>query len=183
MHAAVIGLAVFQMVGAAPREAPTAAPRVPTPAEVATQEVTYTPNYYKRLDVHRFASYALLPLAALQVAAGMQLYEHGSDAPDWAKVGHRIGATGIAVLFVTNVATGVPNLIAGRKDPNDRVRRFTHATLMLAATVGFTATGLLSERAEGSEDDREMHRAVALTSVALATVGYATMLDIFRRER
>jgi hypothetical protein len=42
---------------------------------------------------------------------------------------------------------------------------------------------LLSERAEGSADDREMHRTVALTSVALATVGYATMLDVFRGER
>jgi hypothetical protein len=183
MHAVVIGVAVLQFIGAGPRPAQPEMPRIPTPAEVGAQEVTYTANYYKRLDVHRVASYTLLPLAALQVAAGLQLYEHGSEAPNWAKVGHRIGATGIAALFVTNVATGIPNLIAGRKDPNDRARRFTHATLMLAASVGFTATGLLSERAEGSADDREMHRTVALTSVALATVGYATMLDVFRRER
>ncbi len=183
MHAVVIGVAVLQFVGGERPHAAPAEPRLPTPVEVGAQEVTYTANYYKRLDVHRVASYTLLPLAALQVAAGLQLYEHGSEAPDWAKVGHRVGATGIAALFVTNVATGIPNLIAGRKDPNDRVRRFTHATLMIAASIGFTATGLLAERAEGSEDDRDMHRAVALTSVTLATVGYATMLDLFRGER
>lgn len=177
MDASVVGLTVLQLLVAAPT-----APRVPPPTDVAKQDVTYTPEYYRRLDVHRAASYALLPLFALQVTAGLQLYEHGSEAPEWAKIGHRIGATGIAVLFATNVATGLPNLIAGRKDPDDRVRKFTHATLMLSAAAGFVATGLLAEKAEGSADARKMHRTIALTSVGLATAGYFTMLDIFRRD-
>jgi hypothetical protein len=161
----------------------TLQPAVPSPIEVGRgQEPSfiYSDAYFKRLAVHRAASYAILPLFALQVAAGTQLYEHGPDAPGWAKVGHRIGATGVMALFVTNVATGVPNLIEGRKDPNDRGRRFFHATMMLTAAAGFTATGVLSERAESSPDDRDLHRAVALTSVTIATIGYLSMLEIFR---
>lgn len=145
-------------------------------------DVTYTDAYYQRLDVHRAASYALLPLFALQVAAGTQLYSRGSDAAEWAKIGHRIGATGVAALFTVNVATGLPNLVAGWKDPTFRARRFTHAALMLTATAGFIATGLLAERAEGSPDDRSLHRTVALTSVGLATVSYVIMFDRFRRD-
>ena len=140
----------------------------------------YSEAYFKRLAIHRAASYAILPLFALQLVAGMQLYDEGPDAPAWAKVGHRVGATGVAALFVTNVATGVPNLIEGRKDPQDRARRFFHATMMLTAAAGFTATGILSERAETSPDDRDLHRTVALTSVTIATIGYLSMLDAFR---
>lgn len=158
-------------------------PTVPSPIEIGrAQEPSfiYSDAYFKRLAIHRAASYAILPLFALQYAAGSQLYEHGPDAPEWAKVGHRVGATGVLALFVTQVATGVPNLIEGRKDPNGRGRRFFHATMMLTASAGFVATGILSERAESSEDDRELHRAVALTSVTIATIGYLSMLEIFR---
>ncbi|MEX2182350.1 MAG: hypothetical protein WD771_09935 [Gemmatimonadaceae bacterium] len=161
----------------------TAAPRLPSPTEVGrAQDVVYTDAYFKRLAIHRTASYAILPLFALQYAAGTQLYEKGDQAPEWAKVGHRIGATGVLVLFGTNVATGVPNLIAGRRDPNERARRFFHATMMLTASAGFAATGILSERAETSPDDRDLHRTVALTSVVIATVGYLSMLDLFRPD-
>ena len=207
MHTTIIVLAVLQWTVAVAAATPPrselssesssesraesrAQTRVPTPLEVATssvvapavQDVVYSDAYYKRLDFHRAASYALIPLFALQVTAGMQLYDKGSDAPQWAKLGHRVGATGIAAIFATNVVTGLPNLVAGRKDPTDRGRRFTHATLMLSATAGFIATGLLAEKAEGSPDDRAMHRTVALGSVGLATVGYLLMLDTFRRE-
>jgi hypothetical protein len=114
------------------------------------------------------------------MVAGMQLYDEGTDAPEWARVGHRVGATGVAALFATNLITGIPNIIEGRKDPSDRRRRFFHATMMLTAAAGFTATGILSERAETSPDDRDLHRAVALTSVTIATIGYLSMLDAFR---
>lgn len=138
--------------------------------------------YYRRLDIHRAASYALLPLFALQYFAGDQLYQKSSDAPDWAKVGHRVGATGIAALFTVNVATGVPNIIAARKEPRGRGRRTLHGSLMLLATAGFVATGILSERAEGSPEDRDLHRSVALSSMGVATVGFLTMTDLFRRD-
>jgi hypothetical protein len=149
---------------------------------VATRapSVDYSEAYYRRLDIHRKASTLTIPLFALQLIAGSQLFDKSIDAPQWAKVGHRIGATGVAALFATNLVTGVPNMIAGFKDPNDRGRRLFHASLMLAASAGFTATGLIAERAEGDPDARKLHRTVAYSSMGLATVAYFSMLDLFR---
>jgi hypothetical protein len=53
---------------------------------------------------------------------------------------------------------------------------------MLAADAGFTATGILAERAERSADDRRLHRTISLTSIATATIGYLTMLPPLRRD-
>lgn len=142
----------------------------------------YSAAYYKRLDIHRFGSYAMLPLFAFQYIAGSQLYDKSFEAPGWAKTGHRVAATGVAALFAVNTVTGVMNLYEGRKDPDERKRKVFHAVMMLAADAGFAATGILAERAESSGDDRDLHRTVALTSVGVATIGYLSMLDIFRRD-
>lgn len=159
-------------------DAARAGPLVPAPQD----PVVYSDFYYKRLAVHRAASYTILPLFAFQFAAGTKLYAEGSSAPAWARNGHRVGATAIAALFTVNTVTGLWNLYDGRKDPVDRKRKLFHALMMLTADAGFTATGLLSEDAEESDDDRGVHRAVALTSIGVATIGYLSMLDIFRRS-
>lgn len=150
----------------------------------ATQDsmFEYSAAYYRRLGIHRAASYAMLPLFAFQVAAGMQLYDKSFEAPAWARTGHRIAATGVAALFVVNTATGIPNILEARRDPDGRRRKIFHALMMLSADAGFVATGILADRAETSPDDRDLHRAVALTSMGIATVGYLSMLDIFRRD-
>ena len=183
MHPAAVALLVAQMTFApvSPDSSPRT-PRVPHPSEVATRapSVDYSDAYYRRLDIHRKASTLTIPLFALQLIAGAQLFDKSVDAPEWAKVGHRIGATGVAALFATNLVTGVPNMIAGFKDPNDRGRRLFHASLMLAASAGFTATGLIAERAEGDPDARNLHRTIAYSSMGLATVAYFSMLDLFR---
>ena len=142
----------------------------------------YSAAYYRRLDVHRFGSYAMLPLFAFQYIAGSQLYEKSFEAPGWAKTGHRVAATGVAALFAVNTVTGLMNLYEGRKDPKDRKRKLFHALMMLSADAGFAATGILAERAETSSDDRDLHRTVALTSVGVAIVGYVSMLGVFRKE-
>lgn len=183
MHPAAVALLVAQMTFAPVPASPSpAAFRVPHPSEVATHTASfeYSDAYYRRLDIHRKASTLTIPLFALQLIAGSQLIDKSTDAPEWAKVGHRIGATGVAALFATNLVTGVPNMIEGFKDPKDRGRRLFHASLMLAASAGFTATGLLADRAEGDPDARNLHRTVAFSSMGLATVAYFSMLDLFR---
>jgi len=183
MDPVLLAFAVMPWLSAAP---PPTEFHVPAPSEVAAmaapQDVDYTARFYERLDLHQLGTKALLPLFALQYLAGSQLAEHGSDAPGWAKVGHRIGATGVAALFIKNVYSGLPILAESARDPQDKGRRFTHVTLMLLASAGFTATGILADYAEGSPDDREMHRALALTSMSLATVGFLVQTDIFRRD-
>lgn len=152
-----------------------------TAAAAPPQEAfRYSEAYYKRLDIHRYASYAMLPLFAFQYVAGSQLYDKSADAPGWARTGHRVAATGIAALFATNTVTGVMNLWEGRRDPDRGARPVAHAVMMLAADAGFLATGILAERAERSPDDRRLHRTIALGSVGVATTAYLLMLDLFR---
>jgi hypothetical protein len=50
------------------------------------------------------------------------------------------------------------------------------------AEAGFVATGMLAEEAEESLDKRRQHRAIALTSMSLASASYLMMLKPLRRD-
>lgn len=150
---------------------------LPAPADSVFE---YSAAYYTRLDIHRWGSYAMLPLFAFQYVAGRELFDKSSAAPEWARDGHGVAAGAIVGLFAVNTVTGLWNLWEGRTDPQDRGRKVFHAVMMLAADAGFTATGLLADDAEESRARRQTHRSVALASIGLATIGYASMLDLFR---
>ena len=79
------------------------------------------------------------------------------------------------MLFGLNTVTGVWNLWEGRKDPVRRTRRMTHGIMMLAADAGFVTTAMLSPGDDGS-GNRSAHRAVAITSMSIATASYVFML-------
>ena len=138
--------------------------------------------YRTRLRIHKVASYAMLPLFAVQYAAGDQLYKKGSAAPDWAQSSHGVLAAGVAGLFAVNTITGGLNWWETRRQTQGRAWRTTHAVLMLLADAGFTATGVLAEGAEDSGDDRRLHRTVAITSMGVATASYLMMLKPLRRD-
>ena len=138
--------------------------------------------YHTRLRIHKVASFAMLPLFAAQYAAGDQLYKKGSAAPDWAQNSHGVLAASVAGLFTLNTITGGLNWWETRRSDKGRAWRTTHAALMLLADAGFTATGVLAERAEESGDDRRLHRTVALTSIGVATASYLMMLKPLRRD-
>lgn len=138
--------------------------------------------YRTRLRIHKVSSYTMLPLFAVQYAAGDQLFKKGSAAPDWAQNSHGLLAGGIAGLFALNTITGGLNWWETRRQEEGRAWRTTHAALMLLADAGFTATGMLAEDAEDSGGDRRLHRTVALTSIGVATVSYVMMLKPFRRD-
>lgn len=158
-------------------------PRIPSPRELGRQRDDEPSDaYYFRLKVHRISSYAMLPLFALQYAAGAQLYDKGEDAADWAEAWHGVGAATIAGVFAINVVTGVPNVIEIWNEPRDRKRRLFHASTMLIAAAGFTATGIIADEAEDDASGRSLHRNVALGSMGVATIGYLSMLDLFRRD-
>jgi len=142
--------------------------------------VDYSEWYYRRLDLHRWGSYVMLPLFVAQYVAGSRL-ESGSD-DDWAEDVHPLLAGGVAAVFASNTLTGVWNLWEGRADPNDRKRRFLHAGLMLLADAGFVATGILADQAEDDGSGAGAHKTVAIASMGVATLSWALMLDLFRPE-
>src|SRR5215213_6170740 len=98
--------------------------------------------YERRLRIHRYGAYTMIPLFTFQAIAGNQLYNKSSGAPGWAKTGHRVGATGLATVFGVNTVTGLWNLWDSRSVPQGRKRRTLHTLLMLASDAGFTYAGV-----------------------------------------
>jgi hypothetical protein len=132
-----------------------------------------------RLRIHRYASYTVIPLFALQAIAGNQLLQAdngGQERPGWAKSAHSFGAGAIGTVFAVNTITGVWSLYDQRANTDGRTLRWVHSILMLASDAGFTYTGIkLADEAEGSSDDRDRHRNWAYASIGTALVGYGIM--------
>jgi hypothetical protein len=135
----------------------------------------YSDAYRLRAKIHRVSSFATLPLFATEAIVGQSLYANPSGNK---KDAHLVAAAGIGALFTVNTVTGVWNLVEARKDPNDRKRRLAHGLMMLGADMGFLATAALGPESEHGEVEgsRGAHRAVAFTSIGLATAGYLIMI-------
>jgi hypothetical protein len=145
------------------------------PVQPRPMAFEYSDGYRTRLKIHKYASFATLPLFVAQYAVGQKLYN--GNASDSTRSAHGALAAATAVLFGVNTVTGVWNLAEGRKDPNHRTKRMIHGILMATADAGFVATGMLAPDDEGEGGgNRSTHRTVALTSMGIATVAYLMML-------
>lgn len=151
-------------------------PQSPAPRVAAFE---YSDAYQTRAKIHKYASFATLPLFATEFALGQSLYNTPSDGK---KSAHVAIGTSIIGLYGVQGVTGVMNLLEAKKDPNPdgKTRRLTHAILMLASGAGFAITPMV---APGHRDELEMgsssastHRAVAFTSIGIGTAGYLLML-------
>jgi hypothetical protein len=139
--------------------------------------VEVSEGYALRLRIHRYASYATIPLFAAQSIAGNQMYQSGGRDPAWAKSLHTVGAGGLAALFTVNTVTGVWNAWESRGVSEGRTVRLLHGALMLASDAGFAYAGAkLGPEATRSGVKRDEHRRLAMISMGTALAGYATML-------
>lgn len=129
--------------------------------------------YYTRLTIHRWGSYAMLPLFAGEYLLGRRLL-NGGDVPGWMRNTHGTVAGAIGVLFAANTVTGAMNLWESRHDGEGGARRLLHSALMLSADAGFLYTASLAEDDGGSRDFTR-HRDAALTSIGLSAAGTALM--------
>jgi hypothetical protein len=150
----------------APPDAQTAAP---------AHAVEYSDAYRTRAKIHKVASFATLPLFVTEGFLGQSLY---NDPTESKKTAHLAVATGIGVLFGVNSVTGVWNLVEARNDPNGKAKRWTHGLLMLGADAGFLATAATGPGSHDGlvEGSPSTHRALAFTSISMATAGYLIML-------
>ena len=132
--------------------------------------------YERRLRIHRYGAYTVLPLFALTTLSGNALYDDPRNGPEWAKNGMRYGATALAGVFTSNTVTGLWNLWDSRAVPQGRTRRTLHAILMLASDAGFTYAGAkLADEAENSVEKRREHRAWAYGSMATTAAAIAVI--------
>jgi len=78
-----------------------------------------------------------------------------------------------------NTVTGVWNMWESRHDPNHHTLKLVHGILMLGADAGFVATFANTPQDRFlniGDNGKQTHRALALTSIGLATGSYLIML-------
>ncbi len=141
--------------------------------------------YLRRLTLHRYGSYVMLPLFAGQYVLGQRLLSQKDGVYDGTRrvpidanlrSNHRAVAIGVGSLFAVNTTTGLWNLWEARNDGSTSRRRTMHVLSMLGADAGFAAVGLMADRAVNRRpSDARAHRNVALASIGLATVGVSLM--------
>jgi len=186
-----IGVLCLMLTSAAPapqqdtgsRRAGVAAPRRATSDTTRRRPraVEVSDWYSRRLTIHRYTSYGIIPVFGVQYLAGRELWNDSREAPDWAKTTHRVGATTLAGMFTVNTVTGLWNLWDSRSVPQGRALRYAHALMMLTADAGFTYAGAkLSNEAETDADKRSLHRTIALSSMGL-TVASGLMMRVLNR--
>ena len=161
-----------------PRRGPSGFGRETTaaPADTTTahhRAVEYSDWYARRLTIHRYGSYAMLPLFGAEYVLGQRLM-NGNAAPG-TRGTHAAVAAGVGALFTINTVTGLWNLWDSRHDDAGRSRRLLHSGLMLAADAGFTATGVIGRQARNSQANANLHRNVGIGSMAAAGAGTLLM--------
>lgn len=156
---------------------PAVDPQSPAPRQLAFE---YSEGYKTRAKIHRYASFATLPLFATEYWLGQSTYNNLSDGK---KNAHVAVGTAIVGLYAAQAVTGVWNLVEARKDPHGRGKRMAHSILMLASGAGFAITPMLApgehegfRSLSSFNDQRQLHRTMALTSIGIGTAGYLIML-------
>jgi len=151
---------------------------LPQPAPVHAAAIQHSDAYLTRGKIHRYASYASLPLFGAEVLLGESLYNSGATGN---KGPHIAVGTALVALFGVNTVTGAWNLFGteGRSDRQDRTIKVIHGLLMMAADVGFVATVATAphsgHRFIASPSQMTLHRNVALFSIGAGTAGYLLM--------
>jgi hypothetical protein len=139
--------------------------------------VEYSHGYSVRLRIHKDASFAMLPLFGAEAVVGQKLFNNPTSRG--LKTAHGALNVGLLGLFAVDSVTGLWNLKEGWDQPKGHVRRHVHSLLMLTADGGIVATSLkaTNRRDEAANSSAaNTHRAVAVTSISAATVGYLIMI-------
>jgi hypothetical protein len=155
----------------------------PAPLDTArtrrrTRAIEYGSGYHTRLVIHRYLSFAMIPLFIGSYVTGDQILKKGKEnAPQWARTLHGPFAAATGIVFGVNTNTGTWNLWASRKDPVGRTKRIIHSLLFVAADAGFAYSGIaLAHDAKDSQQKRIEHRNVALASMGISVTSWALML-------
>ncbi len=146
--------------------------------------ITHSDAYYTRLTIHRYASYAILPLFAGEWYVGQKVLNEEPQRSSLRAVHMALGV-GVFGAFAANTVTGVWNLWEARHDPG-AARRDTHVILMLLADAGFAATAATIPRRHREYVNGfpfytfdaargRTHKDIAIGSIAVGTIGTAIM--------
>jgi hypothetical protein len=170
----------------APIDAPVGA-HAAAPADTVRRRakaVEISDAYATRLTIHRWASYATLPIFGAQAIVGQRLYdaENNGTATHGLRDTHDAIAVALGTLFAVNTVTGALNWWETRHEEKGRAWRTVHAALMLAADAGFAYTAAIGSNGRYDYKARDLHRTAAELSAGTALISYIMMWSPIRRD-
>lgn len=159
---------------------------VQQPADQALHPVAieHSDAYQTRAKIHKYASFATLPLFATELWLGQSVFNSPPGGAGSKKGAHIAVGSGIIGLFAVNTVTGAWNMFGGegRQEKEGRTLRLAHGLLMMAADGGFLATWATAPHgdrfgtAPNFNNGRSTHRDIAIASIGVGTAGYLLML-------
>jgi hypothetical protein len=140
----------------------------------------YSDAYLTRAKIHKYASFATLPLLGTELWLGQSLYNDPQSLTSGKKAAHGIVGASLIGLFGLNSVTGLWNLVESSDAPGHN-KRLVHGILMLVAEGGFvaaavTAPGHSRDSLINFDANAATHRNIAYFSIGTATAGYLLML-------
>lgn len=163
-------------------EAIVEAARLPADPQDAARPVAieYSEGHLTRAKIHKYASFATLPLIATEFWLGQSLYNDPQSLSSSKRAVHGAVGAGLIGLFAVNSVTGVWNLVDSREAPG-HTKRMVHGLMMLAAEGGFiaaavSAPGHSRNALVNFDANKATHRNIAYVSMGVGTAGYLLML-------
>jgi glutaredoxin-related protein len=142
--------------------------------------IEYSDAHELRAKIHKYASWATLPLMAAEFALGEKLYNDTNSETDSLRGVHGAVGAGLIGLFGVNSVTGLWNLLESNQAPG-HTKRLLHGILMLAAEGGLVASaasapGHSRNQLATIDTNKATHRDIAFVSIGVGTAGYLLML-------
>jgi hypothetical protein len=142
--------------------------------------IEYSDAHETRAKIHKYASWATLPLMATEFALGESLYNDPNSLTSGMRGVHGAVGAGLIGFFGVQSVTGVWNLVES-KDAPGHTKRLVHGLLMLAAEGGFVASAVTAPGHSRNDlinfdANKATHRNIAFVSMGVGTAGYLLML-------
>jgi hypothetical protein len=142
--------------------------------------IEYSDAHETRAKIHKYVSWATLPLMATEFALGESLYNDPNSLTSGMRGVHGAVGAGLIGFFGVQSVTGVWNLVES-KDAPGHTKRLVHGLLMLAAEGGFVASAVTAPGHSRNDlinfdANKATHRNIAFVSMGVGTAGYLLML-------
>jgi hypothetical protein len=102
--------------------------------------IEYSDAHLMRGKIHKYASFATLPLFAAEFALGQSLYNDPQGLSSTKRGVHGAVGAGLVGLFAANSVTGLWNLLDEDGKTPGHAKRLIHGLIMLAAEGGLIAS-------------------------------------------
>jgi hypothetical protein len=157
----------------------------PSPSDPNAQDarpvaIEYSDAHETRAKIHKYASWATLPLLGTELVLGQKLYNDPSSLTSNLRGVHAAVGAGLIGFFGVQSVTGLWNLVESNQAPG-HTKRLVHGILMLAAEGGMVAAaasapGHSRNDLVNFDAHASTHRNIAFVSIGLGTTGYLLML-------